>query len=127
MAMAATLVGALDQGTTSTRFLLFDRAGALVASAQREHQQFFPASGLVEHDADEIWARSEDVIREALAAARATAADVAALGIANQRETLVVWNAETGRPYGRALVWQDQRGAPLCAELAAGHPLGADR
>ncbi len=120
-------VGAIDQGTTSTRFILFDAAGAPAASASREHKQFFPESGWVEHDPEEIWARTQECIAEALGAAGATAADVAAVGITNQRETLVVWHRETGRAYHNAIVWQDQRGAALCAALAAAHPLGAER
>jgi glycerol kinase len=117
-------VGALDQGTTSTRFILFDRRGAPVATAQAPHKQHHPQSGWVEHDAAEIWARAREVIAECLRTARVSAADVASLGITNQRETLVVWSAATGQPLHRALVWQDQRGAPLCASLAAASPLG---
>ena len=122
-----SLVGAIDQGTTSTRFILFNHAGAPVAKVAREHKQIFPSSGWVEHDPEEIWARTTDVIRDALAAAKAAPADLAAVGITNQRETLVVWNRETGRAYHNAVVWQDQRGAPLCAQLAAEHELGAAR
>ena len=121
-------IGALDQGTTSTRFVLFSSAGRPVATAQREHRQIFPRSGWVEHDAEEVWARTEEVVGECLRAARAAPGDVAGLGITNQRETLVVWDARTGKPLHNALVWQDQRGAPLCAELAArGGAAGEDR
>jgi hypothetical protein len=111
-------IGAIDQGTTSTRFILFDSAGLPVASAQKEHKQHFPASGWVEHDAEEIWACTESVIAEALSSAGATAADVAAVGITNQRETLVVWDASSGKPFMNAIVWQDQRGAELCTAMA---------
>ena len=120
-------VGALDQGTTSTRFMLFSAAGAPVATAQREHRQIFPRSGWVEHDAEEIWRRVEEVVADCLRVAGAAPRDVAGVGITNQRETVVVWDAATGAPLHNALVWQDQRGAPLCAELARGHRRGEDR
>ena len=120
-------IGALDQGTTSTRFIVFDRAGRPLATAQAPHAQHCPASGLVEHDAEEIWARVQGVIGECLRTAGLAPSDLASLGITNQRETLVVWSAATGAPYHRALVWQDQRGAPLCQALAAASPaLGED-
>ncbi len=125
-AAAPRFVGALDQGTTSTRFMLFDAGGKPVATAQKEHKQINPASAWVEHDPEEIWARTEECIAEAMAAAGASAGDVAAVGITNQRETMVVWNKETGACYYNAIVWQDQRGAPLCASLAASLPGGAD-
>jgi len=117
--MARRYVGALDQGTTSTRFIIFDKAGSPVATAQREHAQHFPAAALVEHDVEEIWERVQQVIGEALTAADLGPSDLAAIGITNQRETVVVWNKLTGRAYYNALVWQDQRGAPACAALAA--------
>jgi glycerol kinase len=112
-------VGALDQGTTSTRFMIFDHAGAVVAVDQKEHEQIYPKPGWVEHDPIEIWARSLDVIKGALAKAGITAADLAAVGVTNQRETTVVWDRKTGKPVYNAIVWQDTRTADICAALAA--------
>jgi glycerol kinase len=108
---------ALDQGTTSSRSILFDAAGRPVATAQREFTQSFPRSGWVEHDAEEIWATQAATITEALARARVTAADVAAIGITNQRETTVLWDRGTGRPVAPAIVWQDRRTADFCRQL----------
>ena len=118
-------VGALDQGTTSTRFMIFDHAGAVVAVDQKEHEQIFPKPGWVEHNPEEIWTRSVEVIRGALAKAGITAADLAAVGITNQRETAVVWDRHTGKPVYNAIVWQDTRTADICAALAADG--GSDR
>ncbi|MBV8612382.1 MAG: glycerol kinase GlpK [Acetobacteraceae bacterium] len=118
-------IGALDQGTTSTRFAVFDRAGAIVASAQREHRQIYPRPGWVEHDPAEIWETAQAVIVEALADGGLAPRDLAALGIANQRETTLLWERATGRPVHNALVWQDTRTDPLAAELARDG--GADR
>jgi glycerol kinase len=113
---------ALDQGTTSSRSILFDHDGSVVATAQREFTQHFPRSGWVEHDAEEIWATQAATIAEVLARARASAADVAAVGITNQRETTVLWDRATGRPVAPAIVWQDRRTADVCARLKAdGH------
>jgi glycerol kinase len=113
---------ALDQGTTSSRALLFDGAGTVVASAQREFRQIFPQPGWVEHDATEIWATQSGVMHEALAKASVHAADIAAIGITNQRETTVVWERASGRPIANAIVWQDRRTAGRCDALdAAGH------
>ncbi len=113
---------ALDQGTTSSRSILFDHDGSVVATAQREFTQHFPRSGWVEHDAEEIWATQAATIAEVLARARATVADVAAVGITNQRETTVLWDRATGRPVAPAIVWQDRRTADVCARLKAdGH------
>ena len=113
---------ALDQGTTSSRALLFDAAGAVVSVAQREFRQHFPRAGWVEHDPDEILASQIAVAREAVLAAGATAAEVAAVGIANQRETTVVWDRRSGKPIHPAIVWQDRRTSGMVAELdAAGH------
>jgi glycerol kinase len=113
---------ALDQGTTSSRAILFDHEANAVASAQREFTQYFPHSGWVEHDALEIWDCQATVISEALAKARASLTDIAAIGIANQRETTVLWDRTTSRPLARAIVWQDRRTAAHCAQLrAAGH------
>ncbi|HEX8915024.1 MAG TPA: glycerol kinase GlpK [Humisphaera sp.] len=112
-------VAAIDQGTTSTRCILFDHAGMPAATAQQEHKQIYPRPGWVEHDPLEIWQRTQDVVRGALAKAGASAADVAALGITNQRETTVVWDRRTGRPLHNAIVWQDTRTKDLCDALAA--------
>ena len=113
---------ALDQGTTSSRSILFDHYGSIVATAQREFTQHFPRSGWVEHDAEEIWATQAATIAEVLARARASVADVAAVGITNQRETTVLWDRASGRPVAPAIVWQDRRTADACARLKAdGH------
>jgi glycerol kinase len=115
------LLLALDQGTTSTRAMVFTAAGAVVASAQRPLAQHFPRPGWVEHDPEDIWADTVAVLREAVASAGGPAR-IAALGITNQRETVVVWERASGRPIHRALVWQDRRTAPACAALReAGH------
>ena len=97
-------VGALDQGTTSTRFMVFDHSGAVVAIDQREHEQIYPKPGWVEHDPLEIWARCQEVIRGALTKAGIGAADLVAVGITNQRETTVVWDRRTGQPIHNAIV-----------------------
>ncbi|MEM7355251.1 MAG: glycerol kinase GlpK [Acidobacteriota bacterium] len=110
-------VVALDQGTTSSRAIVFDRAGALVAVAQKEFRQLFPQPGWVEHDAEEIWSTQAEVATEALAKAGARARDVAAVGITNQRETTVVWDRATGQPITNAIVWQDRRTAEVCDRL----------
>src|SRR5215471_17242408 len=113
---------ALDQGTTSSRAILFDHSGAIYASAQKEFQQIFPQAGWVEHDPREIWSSQIEVAREALARAGLKARDIAAIGITNQRETTVVWDRRTGQPIHNAIVWQDRRTAGLCDELKrAGH------
>lgn len=121
----ADFIGAIDQGTTSTRFLVFDRAGHIVASAQKEHEQIFPQAGWVEHDPDEIWLRTREVIAEAMEQRGLRAEDLAAIGITNQRETTVLWNRRTGRPVGNAIVWQDTRVADYIPEFA--REGGADR
>jgi glycerol kinase len=115
--MSARYVAALDQGTTSSRCMLFDRQGRAVATAQHEHRQIAPRPGWVEHDADEILQRSRDCLGEALATAGARSSDLAAIGIANQRETVVLWERESGRPLANAIVWQDARSAERIAEL----------
>jgi glycerol kinase len=118
----ARYILALDQGTTSSRAILFDHDGNAVASAQREFPQHFPRPGWVEHNPQDIWNSQLETITQALAAAGATARDIAAIGIANQRETTMVWDKRTGEPLGRAIVWQDRRTAELCEKLkAAGH------
>jgi glycerol kinase len=117
-----TFVLALDQGTTSSRAILFDRAGTVHAVAQREFAQLFPQPGWVEHDPMEIWASQSGVMAEVLAKAAIAPGDIAAIGITNQRETTVLWERATGRPVANAIVWQDRRTAPLCDALrAAGH------
>jgi glycerol kinase len=108
---------ALDQGTTSSRAIVFDRAGNVRAAAQREFRQIFPQPGWVEHDAMEIWTSQSDVLGEAMRSARIGASDIAAMGITNQRETTVVWERATGLPIANAIVWQDRRTAPLCDHL----------
>ncbi|MGH2511833.1 MAG: FGGY family carbohydrate kinase, partial [Candidatus Limnocylindrales bacterium] len=112
-------VGALDQGTSSTRFAIFDRHGRLVAINQREHRQLYPRPGWVEHDPLEILERSLEVARTALAAAGIAAGDLAAIGITNQRETTVLWDRHTGRPIHNAIVWQDTRTDQIVTELVA--------
>lgn len=114
----AELIGALDQGTTSTRFMVFDRSGKVVSSAQKEHRQIYPQPGWVEHDPREIAERSFEVIELACAQAGLTAADIACVGIANQRETTVVWDRHTGEPVCNALVWQDTRVSEYVGALA---------
>ena len=108
---------ALDQGTTSSRSILFDHAGRPHAVAHREFTQHFPRSGWVEHDAEEIWATQAATIAEVLARARATLADVVSIGITNQRETTVLWDRSSGRPVAPAIVWQDRRTADTCAAM----------
>jgi len=110
-------IAAIDQGTTGTRCILFDRAGRSVASAYREHRQIYPQPGWVEHDPLEIWDSVQTVVREALAQGGVGGAQVAALGVANQRETVVAWDRHTGRPYHNAIVWQCTRTAELCQDL----------
>ena len=114
----ASYIGAIDQGTTSTRFIVFDRSGRAVATAQKEHEQIYPQPGWVEHDAEEIWRRTHDVITEAMQQRGLRASDISAIGIANQRETTVVWNRKTGKPVANALVWQDTRVSDYVSELA---------
>ena len=120
--MAGKHVLAIDQGTTSTRAIVFDSSGRPVASAQRELPQIFPRPGWVEHDPEEIWSATVEVSRTALARAKLEPADLAGIGITNQRETTVVWDRATGKPIHNAIVWQDRRTAERCAELKkAGH------
>src|SRR3984893_1432074 len=114
----STYIGAIDQGTTSTRFMVFDQSGRIVSVAQKEHEQIYPQPGWVEHDADEIWRRTQEVIALGLTQRGLHAKDLAAIGITNQRETTVVWDRRTGLPVHNALVWQDTRVADAVAELA---------
>ncbi|MEL6490053.1 MAG: glycerol kinase GlpK [Cyanobacteria bacterium J06621_3] len=112
----------LDQGTTSSRAIVFDREGSVRAIAQKEFRQIFPRSGWVEHDANEIWATQIGVVNEAIAQLNISASDIAAIGITNQRETTVIWDRATGQPIHNAIVWQDRRTANTCDQLkAAGH------
>ena len=112
-------IGAIDQGTTSTRFMVFDKSARIVAAAQKEHQQIFPRPGWVEHDALEILRRTQEVIGEALQQRGLQASDLAAVGITNQRETTVVWDRKTGQPISNAIVWQDTRVADEVAHFAS--------
>ncbi len=112
-------IGAIDQGTTSTRFMVFDQAGRVVATAQKEHEQIYPKPGWVEHDALEILHKTEEVIAEALGKPGLRATDLAGIGITNQRETTVLWDRETGKPAGNAIVWQDTRVGEDVARFAA--------
>ncbi|WP_119677670.1 glycerol kinase GlpK [Indioceanicola profundi] len=117
--MAGTHVLAIDQGTTSTRAILFDAAGQPVATAQRELRQFYPQAGWVEHDPEDIWRDAQVVCRGALERSGLDAAAIAAIGITNQRETAVLWDRATGAPVMNAIVWQDRRTAALCRDLKA--------
>lgn len=115
----AEFIGALDQGTTSTRFIVFDHEGEIVAVDQREHRQIFPEPGWVEHDPAEIWSMATAVISGCLSKANLKPSDLAGVGITNQRETTVIWDARTGEPVANAVVWQDTRTAGICDELTA--------
>ncbi|MDE0710044.1 MAG: glycerol kinase GlpK, partial [bacterium] len=119
------LVGAIDQGTTSTRFMVFDHDGSVVASAQEEFEQIYPRPGWVEHDPAVILASVESVVTRGLSHAGVATRDLVAVGITNQRETTVVWDRSTGTPLANAIVWQDTRTSRLCQELEGGH--GIDR
>lgn len=114
----ASYIGAIDQGTTSTRFIVYDRSGGTVATAQKEHEQIYPQPGWVEHNVEEIWLRTEEVIDAAMQKAGLAPGDLTAIGITNQRETTVVWDRKTGRPVANALVWQDTRVADYVTEMS---------
>ena len=116
--MAAKYIGAIDQGTTSTRFIVFNKSGRIIATAQEEHKQVYPKPGWVEHSPDEIWRRTRNVIVRVMKAKKLAAKDLAAVGITNQRETAVVWNRKTGKPVYNAIVWQDTRVADDVAEFS---------
>jgi glycerol kinase len=120
----ADYIGAIDQGTTSSRFIVFDRDGRIRAVDQREHEQITPRAGWVEHDAQEVWRRTREVIGGAMASSDFEAGDLAAVGITNQRETTVVWDRETGEPVHNAIVWQDTRTDALVRELAGDQGIG---
>jgi len=113
----ANYVGAIDSGTTSTRFMIFDHNGAIVAYDQREHEQIFPQSGWVEHNPREIWERTREVIGATLAKAQISSRDIAAIGITNQRETTLVWDKQSGEPIYNAIVWQDTRTDRICRQF----------
>ncbi|WP_201830556.1 glycerol kinase GlpK [Microvirga zambiensis] len=114
----AHYVGAIDQGTTSSRFIVFDKTGSIVSSGQKEHEQIYPQPGYVEHDPLEIWRNTQEVIREALAKKGLSPRDLAAIGITNQRETTLIWDKRTGKPLHNALVWQDTRVDAAVEEFA---------
>jgi glycerol kinase len=117
--VGARYIAAIDQGTTSTRFIVFDRSGRIVSTAQEEHRQIYPQPGWVEHDTDEIWRRTQSIIQRAMLAGSLKPADLAAIGITNQRETTVAWNRKTGKAICNAIVWQDTRVAAAVSEFAA--------
>jgi glycerol kinase len=114
----ADYLGAIDQGTTSTRFIVFDKGGRIVSSAQREHEQIYPKPGWVEHDPEEIWRRTQEVVEEAMRLKSLRPEQLAAVGITNQRETTVLWSRKTGKPLHNALVWQDTRVEGAVAEFS---------
>ena len=114
----AKYAAAIDQGTTSTRCMIFDHGGQVVSVAQKEHEQIYPKPGWVEHDAKEIWANTQEVVAEALESAGASTSDIAGVGITNQRETALVWDKTTGEPIHNALVWQDTRTDKLVDEYS---------
>jgi len=116
--MEIRYMAAVDQGTTSTRFVLFDRDGRIRASAQKEHRQIYPQPGWVEHDPREIWANTRELISQVLAGSGVSPSEIGGVGVTNQRETTVLWDALTGEPLYNAIVWQDTRTAGMCAELA---------
>ncbi|MFZ1411706.1 MAG: glycerol kinase GlpK [Micropruina sp.] len=118
--MADKYVLAIDQGTTSSRAIVFNHEGRIVGSGQKEHEQIFPRAGWVEHDAKEIWANIRDVVALALAAAEVNKDSIVAVGVTNQRETALVWNKETGEPVYNAIVWQDTRTAKIVEDLGGG-------
>jgi glycerol kinase len=118
-------IASIDQGTTSTRCILFDHSGQVVVVAQKEHQQIYPMPGWVEHDPMEIWARTKEVVSEVMNKAQINPRDIAALGITNQRETAIVWDKTTGKPFYNAIVWQDTRTKEICDYLTQGG--GIDR
>ena len=111
-------VGSIDQGTTSSRFILFDKNGQIIASHQVEHTQYFPRAGWVEHDPMEVWKKTQEVIERTLEKAGVHGSEIASVGITNQRETTVLWDKNTGRPYHNAIVWQDLRTSDIIEELA---------
>lgn len=117
----AQYIGSVDLGTTSNRFIIFDSTSRIKGLSQKEHEQIFPKPGWVEHDPMEIWGNAQDVIRKALAETGVSGEDIAAIGVTNQRETTVVWDKTTGKPYYNAIVWQCIRTADICKDLEAGY------
>src|SRR5262245_10159800 len=117
--MPSYIVG-IDQGTTSTRAIVFDQGLAPLAIVQREFRQIYPAPGWIEHDPEDLWHTAVETVRAALSKADVPARQVAAIGITNQRETTIIWDRATGTPIYNAIVWQDRRTAGLCAELRTG-------
>jgi glycerol kinase len=122
---AGPFIAAIDQGTTSSRCIVFDRDGRIVSVDQKEHEQIFPKPGWVEHNANEIWTNVQEVVAGAIEKAGITRDDIKAIGITNQRETTVLWDKNTGEPVHNAIVWQDTRTDGLCREL--GRNVGQDR
>ena len=120
-------IGAIDQGTTSSRFFIFNFQGAVVAMHQLEHRQIYPRPGWVEHDPVEIRDRVNDVVKMGLQKAAINRDQLSAIGITNQRETTVIWNRRTGQPYYNAIVWQDTRTEEICKAMAAGGDMGCFR
>ncbi len=120
-------IAAIDQGTTSTRCIVFNRQGEIVSQAQKEHEQIYPKPGWVEHNADEIWRNTLEVVALARINAKLAVSDIAAIGITNQRETTLAWSRKTGKPYHNAIVWQDTRTDALVNQFTAQSPLGQDR
>src|SRR5262245_32082471 len=121
----AEYIAAIDQGTTSTRCMIFDHSGSVVSNAQMEHEQIFPRAGWVEHNPIEVWNNTREVIGGALSKANLNSSNIKAVGITNQRETAVVWDKNTGQPVYNAIVWQDTRTQKICEELAG--DVGAER
>ena len=122
---AGPFIAAIDQGTTSSRCIVFDRDGRIVSVDQKEHEQIFPKPGWVEHNANEIWTNVQEVVAGAIEKAGITRDDIKAIGITNQRETTLLWDKNTGEPVHNAIVWQDTRTDALCREL--GRNVGQDR
>src|ERR1700744_6227767 len=118
--MPDSFILALDQGTTSSRAILFDHDGHIRQTAQKEFRQYYPQPGWVEHDPEKIWSSQYGVLAEVLAKSGCTTRDIAAIGITNQRETVIVWDRESGKPIHPAIVWQDRRTAGYCDELKKG-------
>src|SRR6185295_14848122 len=117
LGMAGKYIIALDQGTTSSRAVLFDEQGQVKSIAQQEFRQIFPQSGWVEHNANEIWSSQSGVLQKLITDNRIEATSIAAIGITNQRETTIIWDRKTGEPVFNALVWQDKRTAAICEDL----------
>src|SRR4030095_4455740 len=115
--MSSKYILALDQGTTSSRAIVFDHSGNIISVAQKEFKQIYPKAGWVEHDADEIWSSQFGVMAEVMAKGNLRTEDVAGIGITNQRETTIVWERSTGKPVYNAIVWQDRRTADYCDKL----------